>query len=66
VTLLAEVGYKATELSKTREQLAQAQQRKVVAEERLRAHELIGQVQQTIEDALVCTGRKAGGQEHLL
>jgi len=64
VTLLAEVGYKATELSKTREQLAQAQQRRVVAGERLRAHELIGQVQQTIEDALACTGRTPGGQEH--
>lgn len=64
MTLLAEVGYKATELSKTREQLAQAQQRKVMAEERLRAHELIGQLQQAIEDALVCTGWKPGGQEH--
>ncbi|GAB5033414.1 Hypothetical protein NocV09_01301540 [Nannochloropsis oceanica] len=64
VTLLAEVGYKATELSKVREQLVQAQQRKVLAEERLRAHEIICQVQQTIEDAFVCTGRKPGAQEH--
>ncbi len=63
VALLAEVGYKATELSKVREELVQAQQRKVVAEERLRAHEVICQVQQTIEDSLVCTGRKPGLHE---
>ncbi len=56
--LLEQVGLKATELSRLREQLAQTQQRKVAAEERLRAHELIGQIQQTIDDALVCAGKK--------
>ena len=60
--LLEQVGLKATELSRLREQLAQTQQRKIAAEERLCAHELVGQIQQTIDDALVCGGRKPLGR----
>lgn len=57
VALIEQVAYKATELNKIREELGKMQDRRAAAEHRVRAHELLGTIRKTIEDAEVCAGK---------
>ena len=63
VALIEEVAYKATELNKIREELGKMQDRRAAAEQRVRAHELLGTIRKTIEDAEVCAGKVGLMQE---